>query len=182
MSNPWNRAPAGAPLIWPYGANGANGDNFSSLPNGQAKCVGVVQPGTLSAPFGDLIIPPWKITFASAPTAGATLSRYLLFSEDNTTPVWPGGISPTSGSDQSALLTALLAYDPQFGALALLDQLTLSSSVTSYYTRWHGLRGIFADGNIPTFTTILCYNQSGVALAAYSSGNQVTTYVTETYN
>jgi hypothetical protein len=136
----------------------------------------------MSAPFGDLIIPSWKITFASVPIAGANFTRYLLFSEDNTTPVWPGGISPTSNSDQSALLTALLAYDTAFASMALLDQLTLSASVTTYFTRWHALRGSFSDGNIPTFTTILCYNQSGVALASYSSGNQVTTYVTETYN
>jgi hypothetical protein len=182
MSNPWNRAAAGAPLVWPYGANGASGDNFSGLPNGQAKCVGVVQPATLTAPLGDLIIPPWKITFASGPTTGATFSRYILASEDNTTPVWPGGISPTSSSDQSAALAALLAYDPQFASLALLDQLVLSNSVTTYYTRWHGLRGIFTDGNVPTFITILCYNQSGVALATYSAGNQITTYVTDVYN
>ena len=182
MTNPWNRAAAGAPLVWPYGANGGSGDNFSGLPNGQAKCVGVVQPATLTAPFGDLIIPPWKITFAAAPTGGANFTRYLLFSEDNTTPLWPGGISPVATTDQSALLTALLAYDAQFATAALLDQLTLSAGVTTYYTRWHALRGIFSDGNIPSFTTILCYNQAGVALAAYSSGNQVTTYVAETYN
>lgn len=179
MSNPWNRA---TPAIWPYGANGGAGDNFSSLPTNQAKCVGIVQPGTLSAPFGDLIIPPWKITFASAPTTGTFFTRYLLFSEDNTTPIWPGGISPTSSSDQSALLAEWLTYDSGgagAAVLAMLDQLTLASAISTYYTRWHSIRGLV--GNVPTFCTILVYNQGGQALAAYSAGNQSTTYVTEAY-
>ena len=180
MADPWNRA---TPVIWPYGANGASGDNFSSLPNGQAKCLGVVQSNpTLSAPYGDLILPVWKVTFASAPTTGGFLTGYLLFSEDNTTPLWPGGISPTSSADQSALLAAWLAYDtagPGAASLALL-QLTLSAGVTTYYPRWHSPRALI--GQIGTYATVLVYNQSGVALAAYSAGNQSTTYVTESYN
>lgn len=179
MSNPWNRA---TPAIWPYGANGGSGDNFSSLPTGQAKCIGVVQPGTLSAPFGDLIIPPWKVTFASAPTTGTFFTRYVLFSEDPAGVLWPGGISPTSGSDQSGLLAAWLAYDTGgagAAVLALLDQLMLSNSVSTYYTRWHSIRGLI--GNVPTYCTILVYNQGGHALAAYSTGIHSTTYVSEAY-
>lgn len=177
MANPWSRT---SPTNWPNGAN-ATTDNFSALPNNQAKCLGVVQPSTLSAPLGDLIIPTFKITFASAPTAGNTFTRYLLFSEDNSTPLWPGNINPTSTSDQSTALTALIAADPNWAAGAILDQLVLSTA-TAYQTRWFSLRGIYGAGNVPTFITMLCYNQSGVALAAYSSSNQITPYVTETYN
>ena len=117
----------------------------------------------------------------SAPTTGGFLTGYLLFSEDNTTPLWPGGISPTSSADQSALLAAWLAYDTWSWRrnLALL-QLTLSAGVTTYYPRWHSPRALI--GQIGTYATVLVYNQSGVALAAYSAGNQSTTYVTESYN
>jgi hypothetical protein len=176
MSNPWTR---GAATVWPLGPNQGT-DNFSGLANGQAKCLGVVQPGTLTAPFGDIIIPPWLITLASAPTANANITRYLIPSEDDTN--WPGGISPTSTSDQSAALLAWLAYDPAAAQAAMIDQLVMSASVTVYRTRWRGLKGFFTDGNIATYTTVLVYNQSGVAFASYSSGNQVATYATDTYN
>lgn len=182
MANPWTR---NTPAVWAYGAGGASGDNFTSLANGAAKAVGVVQPATLSAPFGDILLPPWKITFASAPTAGNTFTRYLFASEDNTTPVWPGGISPTSTADQYSSGTGNFAnwlnYDLVAAENMMIDQITLLSSVTTYYTRWRGLRGFFTDGNIPTFITIICYNQSGVALSS-TAANHITTYVTETYN
>lgn len=183
MANPWTRA---TPLVWPYGPNGGSGDNFSGLPNNQAKTLGIVQPSTLSQPLGDLILPPWKITLASSPTvAGGLITRYLLFAEDNTTPVWPGGISPTATGDQSAALATFLAYDPAAATLggAMLDQLTIQSGVQVYQTRWFTIsRGLI--GNSASFATILIYNQSGYAFATYTAGppaNQAAPYVTDVY-
>jgi hypothetical protein len=186
MSNPWTRNGAGTPLVWPYGANGASGDNFSSLPNNAAKCLGVISPGTVTAPFGDVIIPPWKFQLVSSPSvSGGLLTRYIFGSEDDTTPVWPGGISPTSTADQynsgNGAFGQWLSYDLN-AAQAFFDQITIVSGIQTYYTRWRGLRGFFTDGNIPTYLTILCYNTTGYAIAAYSSGNNVTTYCTDTYN
>jgi len=174
MSNPWNRA---SPATWPYGPNQTT-DNFSSLPNGQAKGLGIISPSTVSAPFGDIILPPWKFTLSANPTAGNSISRYLLFSEDDV--LWPGNIGPTSTSDQSVALAAWLAADPLVANLALIDTLTMQGTQTLYLTRWVSIRGLI--GNVPTYCAILIYNNSGQALAAYSSGNQSATYVTESYN
>jgi hypothetical protein len=175
MSNPWTRSTV---ITWPLGPNQST-DNFSALASGQCKCLGVLSPSGVAAPFGDIVLPPWKITLASAPTAGAAISRYLLMSEDNT--IWPGGISPASASDQSPALAAWLTYDPAAAQAAMLDQLVMSGSVTIYQTRWYSLRGAFL-GNVPSYCTIAVFNQSGVAFAAYSSGNQVADYATDTYN
>lgn len=173
MSNPWSRA---TPVVWPNGPNQTT-DNMSSLASAAAKGLGIVSPGTVSQPFGDIILPPWKITLASGPTVGNAISRYLLFSEDGS--LWPGGINPSSASDQSAALAAWLAYDPTAADLALIDTLTMSNAVTVYQTRWQSLRGLI--GNIPSYCAVLLYNNSGVALAAYSAGNQSATYVGESY-
>jgi hypothetical protein len=174
MSNPWNRA---SPATWPNGPNQTT-DNFSSLPNGQAKGLGVISPSTGSAPFGDIILPPWKFMLSANPTAGNSISRYLLFSEDDV--LWPGNIGPTSPSDQSSLLAAWLAADPLVANLALIDTLTMQGTQTLYLTRWVSIRGLI--GNVPSYCAILVYNNSGQALAAYLSGNQSATYVTESYN
>jgi hypothetical protein len=175
MSNPWTRSTV---TTWPLGPNQTI-DNFSGLTNSAAKCLGVVSPGAVSAPFGDLILPPWKITLAGVPSAGSVITRYLLMSEDNI--VWPGGVNPVSSSDQSPALAAWLAYDPAAAQAAMLDQLVMSASVSAYQTRWYSLRGAFL-GNMPSYCTIAVYNQSGVAFAAYSSDNQVADYATDTYN
>jgi hypothetical protein len=174
MSNPWNRA---SPAVWPLGPNQST-DNFSGLPSGQARGLGVISPSTLSAPFGDIILPPWRLTLASSPSAGNSISRYLLFSEDDV--LWPGNINPASTSDQSTVLAAWLAADTAAGQVALIDTLTTQSGQTLYMTRWQTIRGLI--GNVPTYCSILVYNQSGAAFAAYSSGNQSATYVPETYN
>ncbi len=172
MSNPWSRVAA---ATWPNGPNQST-DNMSSLANGQAKGLGVINPGTLSQPFGDIILPPWKITTGTV-TPGNTISRYLLFSEDNS--LWPGGIDPNSTSDQSTALANWLAYDPAAAALTLLDTLTMQSGVTLYQTRWQSIRGLI--GNVPTYCAVLLHNNCGATLAAYSSANQVATYATESY-
>jgi len=172
MTNPFTRSAA---TNWPNGPN-AGTDNFSSLANGACKCLGVLSPGTVSAPWGDIILPSWKITLASGPTTGNTIKRYLFMSEDNS--VWPGGINPTSSSDQSSVLTAFLNYNPS-GA-QLIDQVTVSNGVTAYELGWVSIRGLL--GNVPTYCTIAVYNQSGVAFAAYSSSNQVANYATDSYN
>ena len=125
MSNPWSRAVA---TTWPNGPN-QSPDNMSSLANGQARGLGIINPSTLSQPFGDIILPPWKISTGTV-SAGNTISRYLLFSEDNT--LWPGGISPTSTFDQSAALNNWLAYDPAAAALALIDTLNMQAGVSLY--------------------------------------------------
>ncbi len=172
MSNPWSRAVA---TTWPNGPN-QSPDNMSSLANGQARGLGIINPSTLSQPFGDIILPPWKISTGTV-SAGNTISRYLLFSEDNT--LWPGGISPTSTFDQSAALNNWLAYDPAGAALALIDTLNMQAGVSLYQTRWQSIRGLI--GNVPSYCAVLLYNNSGAALAAYSSGNQSATYATESY-
>lgn len=174
MSNPWSRSSA---TVWPLGPNQST-DNFSGLANGAAKALGVVQPGTLASPWGDVIIPPWKITLAGAPAAQATISRFLLCSEDNTN--WPGGINPTSSANQAAALAAFLAYDPIAAQAALLDQLVMAAGVLVYQTRWFSTRGALL-GNVPSYCTVVVLNQSGVAFAAYSSANQVATYATDSY-
>src|SRR5271166_5480686 len=120
MSNPWSR---GSVTTWPRGPN-QSPDNFSSLASGAAKTLGVLINGTPASPWGDIILPAWKITLASSPTTGGLITRYLLFSEDNT--VWPGGIDPTVNTDQSATLAAAIAADTGFGA-ALIDTITVQS-------------------------------------------------------
>lgn len=172
MSNPWSRA---APATWPNGPNQST-DNFSGLANSAAKGLGILSPSTVGQPFGDIILPPWRITTGTV-TAGTTISRYLLFSEDGS--LWPGNISPSSTSDQSTALASWLAYDPAAAALALIDTLTMQSGVTLYQTRWQSIRGLI--GNVPSYCAIVVYNNSGAALAAYSSGNQSATYAAESY-
>lgn len=173
MSNPWTRNAATA---WPQGPN-QSPDNFSGLASGAAKALGVINPSPTTAPWGDLIIPPWKFTLASAPTTGGLIQVYLLFSEDNTT--WPGGISPTSTSSQISTLQAWQSYDSTGAAAALLFELTASNSVTVYQTREFTIRGM--SGQVPSYATALVYNNTSVAFAAFSAGNQVATYATETY-
>lgn len=141
----------------------------------------MISPSPTSAPYGDIILPPWKFTLSANPTAGNTISRYLLFSEDDAT--WPGNISPTSTSAQSSLFAAWLAADPLVENLALIDTLTMSGSQTLYQTRWVSIRGLI--GNVPTYCAILVYNNSGQTLASYSAGppaNQIASYVTKSYN
>jgi hypothetical protein len=176
MSNPWNRA---SPAVWPLGPNQST-DNFSGLPSGQAKGLGVISPTALSLsnPLGDIILPPWKITLTSSPSTGGSISRYLLFSEDDV--LWPGNISPTSTSNQEVALAAWLASDTAVAQVALIDALTTQSGQTLYQTRWQTIRGLI--GNVPTYCSILVYNDSSVAFASYSSGNQSAEYVVESYN
>jgi hypothetical protein len=83
-----------------------------------------------------------KITTGSGSVNG-TISRYLIISEDGA--LWTGGIDPTSSSDQSNLLSAMLTYD---GANAgLIDQITVSAPTTAYYFRWRSLQSML--GNVP---------------------------------
>ena len=173
MSNPWSRA---SPLTWPLGPNQTT-DNFSGLPNGQAKCLGVISPSTLTQPFGDVILPPWQYTTAAGPTAGNTIQRYMLFSEDNV--IWPGGINPTAITDQSVALTTWLAADSAAVGGSLLDTITIQSGAILYKSSWRSIRGLVGD--VPTYMTVLVWNQSGVALAAFSANNQSATYVLDTY-
>ncbi len=171
MSDPWIR---GAPAVWPHGP-GQSPDALTSLPNGQALGMGKLWAENIGlvTPFGDLILPPWKITTGSGSVAG-TISRYLIASEDGT--LWTGGIDPTSSSDQSALLAAMLSYDG--GNAALIDQITVSAAATAYYFRWRSLQSIL--GNMPHYVSILVYNQSGQTLSS-TAANHAAQYASESY-
>ena len=171
MSNPWSR---GAPATWPHGP-GQSPDSITSLPNNQALGMGKLWAENIGlvTPLGDLILPPWKITTGSGTVAG-TISRYLIVSEDGV--LWTGGIDPTSSSDQSAALSAMLAYD---GAnAALIDQITVSAATTAYYFRWRSLQAML--GNVPHYASILVYNQSGQALNG-TAANHTAQYASEAY-
>ncbi len=171
MSNPWIR---GTPTAWPNGP-GQPTDHLTSLANGHALGLGKLWAENISlvTPFGDLILPPWAITTGSGSVAG-TISRYLVASEDGT--LWTGGIDPTSSSDQSALLSAMLTYD---GAnAALIDSITVSAPATPYYFRWRSLQAMLS--NVPKYISVVVYNQSGQALNA-ASGNHAAQFVSESY-
>lgn len=171
MSNPWVR---GTPTVWPHGP-GQSPDAITSLANGQAKGVGSLWAENIGlvTPLGDLILPPWKITTGSGSVAG-TISRYLIISEDGTN--WTGGIDPTSASDQSTALAAMLAYDGSNAAL--IDQITASAASTAYYFRWRSLQSLL--GNVPKYASILVYNQTGQALNA-TAANHTAQYASESY-
>jgi hypothetical protein len=171
MSNPWIR---GAPAVWPHGP-GQSPDSVTSLPNGQALGMGSLWAENIGlvTPLGDLILPPWKITTGSGAVSG-TISRYLIVSEDGSN--WTGGINPTSSSDQSTLLSAMLAYDNSNAAF--IDQITVSVAATAYYFRWRSLQSML--GNAPHYVSVLLYNQSGQALSAIA-GNHTAQYASESY-
>ena len=171
MSNPWLR---GTPTVWPHGP-GQSPDSVTSLPNNQALGRGKLWAENIGlvTPLGDLILPPWKITTGSGGVSG-TISRYLIASEDGS--LWTGGIDPTSSSDQSTLLSAMLTYDGTNAAL--IDSITVSAPTTAYYFRWRSLQGLLS--NVPHYISILLYNQSGQALSA-TAGNHTVQYASESY-
>jgi hypothetical protein len=171
MSNPWSR---GSPTTWPHGP-GQSPDAITSMPNNQALGVGKLWAENISlvTPLGDLILPPWKITTGAGVTSG-TISRYLIASEDGS--LWTGGIDPTSTSDQSALLSAMLTYDGSNAAL--IDQITVTAANTAYYFRWRSLQSML--GNVPHYISVLVYNQSGAALNG-TAGNHTAQYASEAY-
>jgi hypothetical protein len=182
MSDPWLRSPSVSPFIanWPNGPNQST-DNVTALAAGAANGMGVLnaeQLGIQSTPWGDIIIPVWKLTLASSPTTGGLISRYLLFSEDDI--LWPGAINPSvgQGTNQAAALAAWLLSDPQAANLALLDQLTVQSGQTVYQTRWYSVRGLI--GTVPRFLSILLANGASVAFSA-TAGNHNTGYAVEYY-
>lgn len=181
MSNPWLRSPATTPFVanWPLGP-GQSTDNLTGLANGQAKALGVINAESLAigqTPWGDIIIPPWKITTGSVTTgANNVISRYLIFSEDNV--VWPGGINPTSASDQSTALANFLAYNPAAATSSLLDQIFVQTGITVYQTVWYSLRGLI--GNVPRFCSIVVSNASGAAFSA-TAANFTADYTVEYY-
>jgi hypothetical protein len=171
MSNPWVR---GTPTAWPHGP-GQSTDALTSLANGQALGLGKLWAENIGlvTPFGDLILPPWKITTGAGSVSGA-VSRYLITSEDGT--LWTGGIDPASSSDQSTLLSAMLTYDGVNAAL--IDQVTASAANTAYYFRWRSLQSML--GNMPHYVSVVVYNQSGQALSA-TAANHSAQYVSESY-
>jgi len=171
MSNPWVR---GAPTVWPHGP-GQSPDSLTSLPNNQALGLGKLWAENIGlvTPLGDLILPPWKVTTGAGSVSG-TISRYLILSEDGS--MWTGGIDPTSSSDQSPALVAMLAYDN--ANAAFIDQITVSAAATAYYFRWRNLQSLL--GNVPRYVSVLVYNQSGQAMSA-TAGNHTAQYASEAY-
>jgi hypothetical protein len=171
MSNPSIR---GTPTVWPDGP-AQSPDHVTSLANGQALGLGKLWAENigLATPFGDLILPPWKITTGSGSVSG-TISRYLILSEDGT--LWTGGVDPTSNSDQSTALAAMLAYDGTNASL--IDSITVAAASTAYYFRWRSLQSML--GNLPHYASVLIYNQSGRALSATAAPHTVQ-YVSESY-
>lgn len=164
-------------MTWPNGPNQTT-DNFSNLASGAARGLGVVTPGTApQGPYRDIILPVWTITLASAPAAGGTIQTFWLFAESNG--VYAGNISPTSTSSQATSLSNVQAYDTLFNNGSLITTLTVNASTTVYYTREFSLYAMF--GNVPLNVSVLVFNNTSVAFAAYSSGNQVAQYALDTY-
>ena len=90
--------------------------------------------------------------------------------------MWTGGIDPTSSSDQSTALAAMLSYDG--ASAALIDSITVSAAATTYFFRWRSLQSML--GNVPHYAAILVYNQSGQALDS-TAANFTAQYVSESY-
>lgn len=170
MANPWTR---GTATVWPHGP-AQSPDSVTSLANGQALGLGSLNAEAIGlvTPMGDLILPPWKITSGAGSVSGA-ISRYLIASEDGSH--WTGGIDPTSSSDQSTLLQALLNAD---GALGALDAVTATVAATAYYFPWRALRWVL--GNTPRYISLLIWNQTGQALSG-TAANHTVQYAAEDY-
>lgn len=167
MANPYTR---GTLTTFPNGpAQGT--DNLTGLANGNARGLGAVNSVPSNAPDADVVIAPIQIeTGASGVSPTGTCSLYLICSEDNT--IYDGLISPSSTSDQSALLANL---PPE----RLIETINTTAAATKYVFKWFSLFGVL--GNVPTWFAVVVLNQSGATLNATAS-NFSAKYAADTFN
>ena len=144
MSNPLSVASLAA---FPLGP-GQSTDNLTALPNGQAKGLGAV--GTTLVQYYDDIVAPIQIKSGSAVSGSGTASLYLVCSEDGIS--WTNGINPNSTSDQSSLIGSLASLTPV---------VSVTASAAVYYFPEFSVYSLL--GFMPTYWSILVYNQSGSA-------------------
>jgi hypothetical protein len=144
MSNPLSVASL---ATFPLGP-GQSTDNLTALPNGQAKGLGAL--GTTLVQYYDDIVAPIQIKSGSAVSGSGTVSLYLVCSEDGIS--WTNGINPNATSDQSSLIGSLASLTPM---------VTVAANAALYYFPEFSVYSLL--GFMPTYWSILVYNQSGTA-------------------
>jgi hypothetical protein len=143
-----------APQTFPMGP-GQGTDNISGLPNNQAKALGAV--GTAAVQYYDDLIPPIQLTAGASGVSGTgAVSFYVICGETASigTGPWTNGIDPNSTADQSSKLAGMTALSPTL-------PMTVNASVCVY--REFSIYAVL--GFMPSFWSIVVYNQSGAALA-----------------
>ena len=147
MSNPLSVASL---ATFPLGP-GQSTDNLTALPNGQAKGLGAL--GTALVQYYDDIVAPIQIKSGSSVSGSGSVSLFLVCSEDGTN--WTNGINPNSSADQSSLIGTLTPLTPA---------VTVASNATIYVLPEFSIYSLL--GFMPTYWSIVVYNQSGAALDA----------------
>ncbi len=154
MANPLSVASL---TTFPNGPGGSP-DNVTSLPNGQAKGLGSL--GTSVTQYWDDNIAPIQLkSGASGVSASGSVSFYVVASEDGTH--WTNGIDPTSASDQSAKLAGLLPLSPA---------LAMTANATTYTYLWFSIASAL-QAAMPSFWSVVIYNQSGAAFDATAANH-----------
>ncbi|HWS93831.1 MAG TPA: hypothetical protein VN306_15480 [Mycobacterium sp.] len=147
MSNPLSVASL---ATFPLGP-GQSTDNLTALQNGQAKGLGAL--GTTLVQYYDDIVAPIQIKSGSSVSGSGSVSLFLVCSEDGTN--WTNGINPNSSADQSSLIGTLTPLTPA---------VTVASNATIYVLPEFSIYSLL--GFMPTYWSIVVYNQSGAALDA----------------
>jgi hypothetical protein len=147
MSNPLSVASL---ATFPLGP-GQSTDNLTALPNGQAKGLGAL--GTTLVQYYDDIVAPIQIKSGSSVSGSGNVSLFLVCSEDATN--WTNAINPNSSADQSSLIGTLTPLAPA---------VTVASDATIYVLPEFSIYSLL--GFMPTYWSIVVYNQSGAALDA----------------
>ncbi len=154
MSNPLSVASL---TTFPNGP-GAGTDNVTSLPNNQAKGLGSL--GTSVTQYYDDNVQPFQLkSGASGVSASGSVSFYLVGSEDGTH--WTNGIDPTSPVDQSGKLAGLIPLSPA---------MAMTANATTYTYLWFSVAAAF-QGTMPSFWSVVIYNQSGAAFDATAANH-----------
>jgi hypothetical protein len=148
MSNPLTVA---ALATFPLGpAMGT--DNLTSLASGQAKGLGSL--GASQVQYYDDNVAPIQIKSGASGVSGTgTVTLYVVVSEDGSN--WTNGINPASTSDQSALLGNLVPVVPS---------LSVNANATTYRFPEFSIYALL--GFMPSFWSVVIYNQSGAAFDA----------------
>jgi hypothetical protein len=162
MSNPFSR---GSLTTFPDGP-GQVTDNLTALPNGFARGLGAVQLVSAGAPAADCVVAPIQIKSGTGTSGTGNCALYIICSEDNT--IYDSEVSPGSTSDQSGVISSARLVQP----------ITVSADATLYafneFSVWSKL------GFIPTWFTVVVYNQSGAALDVTAS-NFSAKYAVDSY-
>jgi hypothetical protein len=146
------------PLVTFPSGPGGSPDNVTGLPNGQAKGLGRVGT-TLVQAYNDLVAPIQIKSGPSLVSASGSVTFYVVCSEDGTH--WSGGVDPTSAADQSAKLAALSPLGPSIAMVA---------NATTYTFLEFSIR-VELDGFMPTYWSVIIYNQSGAAFDATAANH-----------